>query len=91
MIPVLLRLKVVGRNGKRFTLWLPLFLIYILLVPLLLIILPLVLLAAIISWPLGYGRLVIQAYFTIFRLLGCLSGLKIDIESGDGNFFIKFV
>ena len=51
----------------------------------------LVLLAALIAWPFGYGCLVIQAYLTIFRLLGCLSGLKIDVESGDGNFFIKLV
>ena len=90
-MPMLLRLKGSDRNGKRFTLWLPLFLIYIILLPLLIVLLPLFLLAALIAWPLGYGCLVIQAYFTIFRLLGCLSGLKIDIESGDGNFFIKLV
>jgi len=91
MMPMLLRLKGVDGRGKRFTLWLPLFLIYLILLPLLIIPLPLVLLAALIAWPFGYGCLVIQAYLTIFRLLGCLSGLKIDIESGDGNFFIKLV
>jgi hypothetical protein len=91
MMPILLRLKGVDGRGKRFTLWLPLFLIYLILLPLLIIPLPFILLAALIAWPFGYGCLVIQAYFAIFRLLGCLSGLKIDIESGDGNFFIKLV
>ena len=90
MMPVLLRLRGVDRKGKRFNLWLPLFLIYFILLPLLLILLPFVLLAAVIAWPFGYGCLVIQAYLTIFRLLGCLSGLEIDIGSGDGGFFIKF-
>lgn len=90
-MPMLLRLKGIDRKGKRFTLWLPLFLIYLILLPLLIIPLPFVLLAALIAWPFGYGCLVIQVYFSIFRLLGCLSGLKIDVESGDGNIFIKLV
>ncbi len=91
MMPMLLRLKGINRKGNRFTLWLPLFLIYLILLPLLIIPLPFVLLAALIAWPFGYGCLVIQVYFAIFRLLGCLSGLKIDVESGDGNVFIKLV
>ena len=91
MMPMLLRLRGINENGKRFTLWLPLFLIYIILLPLLIIPLPLVLLAALIAWPFGYGSLVLQAYLAIFKILGCLSGLKIDIESGDGDFFIKLV
>lgn len=91
MMPMLLRLKGTDRNGKRFTLWLPLFLIYIILLPLLLIPLPFVLLAALIAWPFGYGCLILQVYLTIFKLLGYLSGLKVDIESGDGDFFIKLV
>lgn len=91
MMPMLLRLKGIDRNGKRFTLWLPLFLIYIILLPLLLITLPFVLLAALIAWPFGYGCLVLQVYMAIFKLLGCLSGLKIDIESGNRDFFIKLL
>jgi len=91
MMPVMLRLKGIDRKGKRFTLWLPLFLIYLILLPLLILPLPFVLLAALIAWPFGYGCLVIQVYLAIFKLLGCLSGLKIDVESGDGDFFIKLV
>jgi hypothetical protein len=91
MMPMLLRLKGIDSKGKRFTLWLPLFLIYLILLPLLVIPLPFVLLAALIAWPFGYGCLVIQVYFAIFKLLGCLSGLKVDIGSGDGDFFIKLV
>ena len=89
MMPMLLRLRGTDRNGRRFTLWLPLFLIYIVLLPLLIIPLPFILLAALIMWPTGKGGLVIQAYLAIFRVLGCLSGLEVDIGSGDGNFFIK--
>ena len=89
MMPMLLRLRGIDRNGHRFSLWLPLFLVWIIVLPLLLIPLPFILLAALIMWPFGKGCLVIQAYFTIFRVLGCLSGLEVDIKSGTGNFFIK--
>jgi hypothetical protein len=89
MMPMLLRLRGVDRNGHRFTLWLPLFLIWLILLPLLIIPLPFVLLAALIAWPFGKGCLFIQAYLTVFRILGCLSGLQVDIESGNGDFFIK--
>jgi len=88
-MPMLLRLRGIDRNGQRFTLWLPLFLVYLILFPLLLVLLPFVLLAALILWPFRMACLVIQAYVTIFRLLGCLSGLQIDIESENGGFFIK--
>ena len=88
-MPMLLRLRGVNEKGQRFTLWLPLFLVYIILLPLLLMLLPFVLLAALVLWPSGKGWLAIEVYLTVFRLLGCLSGLEIDIGSGDGNFFIK--
>ena len=89
MMPMLLRLRGIDRNVRRFTLWLPLFLIYIVQLPLLIIPLPFIVLAALIMWPTGKGGLVIQACLAIFRVLGCLSGLEVDIGSGDGNFFIK--
>ena len=89
MMPMLLRLRGVDRKGQRYGFWLPLFLIYFILFPLLIIPLPFILLAALILWPFGKACLVIQAYLTIFRILGCLSGLQIDIESGNGDFYIK--
>ena len=88
MIPMILKLRVIERSGKRFSIWLPLFLIWIIVFPLLIIPLPFVALAALIMRPSGKGTLILHGYFTIFKLIRCLSGLKIDIESGNNNFFI---
>lgn len=88
MIPMILKLRARGKSGKRFILWLPLFLIWIIVLPLLVIPVPFIALAALIMWPSGKGHLIFQGYLTIFRIIGCLSGFKMDIESRNGTFFI---
>ncbi len=88
MMPMLLRIRGIDNNRKRFGLWLPLFLVWIIVLPLLIIPAPIILLAALLMWPFGYGYIVMQAYFTIFKILWCLSGLEFNIESGHGTFFI---
>ena len=88
MIPMILKLRVLEKDGKRFFIWLPLFLVWIIILPLLLIPIPFVLLAALIMWPSGKGPIIFHGYLTIFKLIGCLSGLEIDIGSGNSTFFI---
>lgn len=88
MMPMLLRLRGIDKKGNRFGLWLPLFLAWIIVLPLLIIPAPIILLVALFMWPSGYGYIVLQAYFSIFRILWCLSGLEFDIESSQGAFFI---
>ncbi len=88
MIPMILKLRSRGKSGKRPTLWLPLFLVWIIVLPLLVIPAPFIMLAALIMWPSGRGHLVFHAYLTIFRIIGCLSGFEMDIESRNSTFFI---
>ena len=88
MIPMILKLCVRDKGGKRFYIWLPLFLVWIIIFPLLLIPVPFVLLAALIMWPSGKGHIIFYGYLTIFKIIGCLSGLEIDIGSGNSTFFI---
>jgi len=88
MIPMILKLRVRDKDGKRFFIWLPLFLIWIIILPLLLIPIPFVLLAALIMWPSGKGYIIFYGYFTIFKLIGSLSGLEVNIGSGSNNFFM---
>ena len=88
MIPMILKLRVKDKDGKRFFIWLPLFLIWIIVFPLLLIPIPFVALAALIMWPSGKGFIIFYGYFTIFKLIGSLSDVEINIESGNNNFFI---
>jgi hypothetical protein len=88
MIPMILKLRVRDKDGKRFYIWLPLFLVWIIILPLLLIPIPFIVLAALIMWPSGKGPIVLYGYFTIFKMLGCLSDLEFNIESGNSTFFI---
>ena len=88
MIPMILKLRVLEKDGKRFFIWLPLFLVWIIILPLLLIPIPFLALAALIMWPSGKGPIIFHGYFTIFKLIGCLSDLEINIESVNSTFFI---
>jgi len=87
-MPMILKLRVGKKDGKRFYIWLPLFLVWIIIFPLLLIPIPFIVLAALIMWPSGKGHIIFYGYFTIFKLIGCLSDLEINIESGNSTFFI---
>jgi len=89
MIPMLLRIRGIDHNGERFSLWLPLFLIYLILLPLLVLLFPIILLAEFLMWLFGKRVPVLQVYFSIFRIMICLSGLEFEMESFNKNLFIK--
>ena len=89
MIPFILKLRVKDKNQRRFSIWLPLFLIWLIVLPLLAIPAPLVLIAALILWPSGKGRLVLYSYAAIFSLICNMSGLKLDIQSKDSMVYIN--
>ena len=88
MIPLILKLRIKDKNQKRFGIWLPLFLVWLIVLPLLALLAPLVLLAALILWPGGKGRLVLYSYLAIFNLIGNMSGLKVDIQSKDSIVYV---
>jgi hypothetical protein len=89
MIPLILKLRIKDKNQRRFGIWLPLFLIWLIVLPLLALPAPLVFLAALILWPSGKGRFVLYSYMAIFNLIGNLSGLKIDIQSKDSIVYLN--
>ena len=88
MIPMILKLRIKDKNQKRFGIWLPLFLIWLIILPLLAIPAPFVLLAALILWPSSYGRLVLYSYLAVFSIISNMSGLNLDIESKDSIVYI---
>lgn len=88
MIPMILKLRIKDKNQKSFGIWLPLFLIWLVILPLLAIPAPFVLLAALILWPSSYGRLVLYSYLAVFSIISNMSGLNLDIESKDSIVYI---
>ncbi|OFW64749.1 MAG: hypothetical protein A2Z35_05580, partial [Actinobacteria bacterium RBG_19FT_COMBO_36_27] len=64
---------------------------WLIVLPLLVALLPLVLLAALILWPSGKGKVLLYGYVMIFGLIGYMSGLKIDIRSRSNNIYINLI
>lgn len=87
--PMLLRVRFPAGDGN-WGLWLPLFLIYPLLIVLSLIALPLVLLAALILYPTGKSRLLLLAGVYFWDVLFKLRGLKVDISGSSRDLLIDF-
>jgi hypothetical protein len=83
MIPIMMKILIREEGKKGFRLYIPLILIWIVLFALLIILLPFLLLAAIIAWPMGYGRAILAVIPMLFAVIWSMSGLKIHIESKD--------
>ncbi len=90
MIPIFMRLRV-GRNPDRYGLLLPVFLVWILLLALMAILFPFVLIAALLTWRSGQGKLLLLVYPLLISLLIRLSGLHIEIAGRERNLLIAFL
>jgi hypothetical protein len=90
MIPLFMRLRL-GRNPDKYGVLLPVFLIWILLFALMIILLPFVLVAALLTWRSGQGRLLLLTYPLLISLLFRLSGLHIEVGSSEQNVLIAFL
>jgi hypothetical protein len=88
MIPLILRLRVKDKNSRKFGIWFPLFLLWLIVLPILALPLPLILIASLISWQCGAGRKIWLAYIAVFVVIGNLSGLHFEINSKGENVYI---
>ena len=83
--PMLLKLRF-----RRFSLWLPLFLVGPLFLIGALLLLPLVLLAAIILLPFGWSLTVLMFGPAVMRIICALRGLQVDVDDGKEKVYISF-
>ena len=86
--PSILRLRIHNKQ-HNFSLWLPLFLLWPLLLVLGLLLLPLLLIAAVILSYRGWGIPLLLAGPAIFGLLCALRGLKVEIGQNSEQVFIS--
>jgi hypothetical protein len=90
MLPVFMHFRI-RKDGKRpFGIYFPVILIWIILAALLLILFPFVLLAAVITWRRGPGRLLLLVYPMMASILWHLSGLHIETKSVENEILIDF-
>ena len=90
MLPMMLKMRIVGESGKRFRLFFPVVLVWIILFALLLALLPLVLLAAILTSPWGPGFRLLAIYPLLIAVLFNLSGLHIDVQDARQQIYLHF-
>jgi len=83
MIPVWMKIKVVSEEGRRITIPLPLFLVWIIVFALLIAVFPLVLAAGILAYPFGRSKNIFCLYFMIYAFIFSLSGLRVDVDSNE--------
>lgn len=91
MIPVLFRIKVEREDNRPFRLWLPLFIVWLVLIPLIIALSPFVLLAAVAMRGRWYKRLFLSLYPILFSCLWALSGLSVQLENGKSKILIVFI
>jgi hypothetical protein len=89
--PPLLAHITVRNEHDDFGLWLPLFLVWLLLLAFLLALLPLIIIAAVVLWWLGWGAWAWRAIAGFYGTVCALRGLKVDVMNGENKVYISVV
>ena len=76
--PSLSRIRIRNKN-TRLSLWLPLFLIWPLILLAMVILSPLVLICAVLLWPVGMGKSILLTGPLLFHLFCSIEGLEIVV------------
>jgi hypothetical protein len=77
--PMLMHIKIRSK-GTRFGLWLPLFLLFPIALVIFIILSPFILIAIIVLWHTGWGRLALFSLQAAFLACWSLRGLKVDVS-----------
>jgi hypothetical protein len=88
--PCLMRLKIINAD-HYINLWLPLFLVWIILGALALALSPLVALLVIILWPFGWGEFLLLLGPFVYNTVCALRGLSVDINKKSEIVRIYFI
>jgi hypothetical protein len=87
-IPLWMRIRIKESDRKNIRLSIPLFLVWLLLLPLLLLALPFVLIAALLTWHRGHGRMILAAVPLLITVIGHLPGLHIEVDNPENQTLI---
>ena len=75
----------IRNSDNRFTIWLPLFLILPVMLVIALGLAPVVLIAALVLWHKGWGKLMLLAPSLLCGVICTLRGMSIDISGRSGS------
>lgn len=91
MIPLWMQMKIPRREGREVTLYLPIFIGWILILALSLILFPVWLIATLVARVKGYGWIGFVFVVLLINTLWQLQGLIVDVESEDERIYMKFI
>jgi hypothetical protein len=86
MLPCLLRVKV----HDCINIWLPLFLVWLIVAIFALALAPIVLILVLVLWPIGWGKFLLMLGPTIYRCLCALRGLEVDVNKNQERVLVSF-
>jgi hypothetical protein len=86
---MLMRLKIVNPE-HHVNLWLPLFLVWIILALVIIIISPLICVLVILLWPWGWGEMLLLLGPAVYRVLCAMRDLSVDIHRPDEEIVVYF-
>ena len=91
MLPFIMHFRIRKDRKRAFGFYFPIILIWIILAALLIILFPFVLLAAVLTWSRGPGRMLLLIYPMMASVLWHLSGLHIEARKLESEFLIDFL
>jgi hypothetical protein len=86
--PLIVHLRLPHKEGSL-SLWIPIFLVYPLLLVIALLLAPFVLILSLLMWPSGRGETLLLAGPAVCRLWWNTRGLKVDIQQKTGRMLIS--
>ena len=87
--PSILRVRVLD-DDSRVSLWIPLILVWPLVVVIYLLFLPCIIVAAILTWRRGWGRPILLGGPALFRVYCSLRGLEINVTETNQSVLVYF-
>ena len=91
MLPMIMRMHIRKQGQRGVRLWIPVFLVWILLFALMLVLLPLVLLASLLTIWKGPGLALLLFYPMVWAVLWSLSNLHVDVENETHKILFTFI
>jgi hypothetical protein len=88
---MILKIRIPRSVGESLNIYLPLFLLWLVLIPVFILFLPFFLLAVLISWAKGYGKLAVMFVPMLFEVLWNLHGLKVDVKDKKDEIYLSFI
>jgi hypothetical protein len=91
MVPMILKIKIPRADKQQVNIYLPLFIVWLILLPILILLLPLYLFIVLISWMKGYGRLTVMFIPMLIEVIWNLKDLKIEVRDKNSYVYLSFI